>query len=110
VPEVVTIAERERQELARMRRAYRALSQQLGDYARQNGGRYVVFGSFARDEIRTTSDLDILVDFPERLRPAAMDAAETGCRRHGLRGDVRPVQWCSDDFVDSLRRNGRVLG
>jgi hypothetical protein len=107
---IVTIAERKQRELARMRDAFRALSRDLRAFARTHGGRFIVFGSFARDDIRITSDVDVLVDFPEHLRPAAMTAAETGCRDHGLRADVRPVQWCSEAFVDAVRRDGRGLG
>lgn len=106
---VVNLAERQRRELARMRRAFAALVGDLSAFAQRHGGRYIVFGSFARDDIRTTSDVDILVDFPEPVRPDAMDAAETGCRRHGLRPDVRPAQWCTEDFVATVRQNGRIL-
>lgn len=72
----------------RMRAAVDVLRMELTAYARAHGGRYVLFGSAARGELRHDSDVDLLVDFAEDQMSAAEDYVEDLCARLGLRLDM----------------------
>jgi predicted nucleotidyltransferase len=107
---VVTLAERKAAAIARKREGLVRLRAMLVAYARAHGGRFLLFGSAARDELRVHSDADILVDFP---RPGIDDAwvfAEEACRACGLSPDIRPRGWCSPSFLQHIEPEVEVLG
>jgi hypothetical protein len=62
---VLTLAERTPGPIRRKREALDALRPALAAYARDDGGRFLLFGSAARDARRRDSNIDILTDFPE---------------------------------------------
>jgi predicted nucleotidyltransferase len=69
----------------------------------------VIYGSIARKQMRTDSDVDILVDFPI---PGDVDArafAEQACHDRGLTPDVRDRAWCSQRLRARIAAEGRVL-
>ena len=70
----------------------------LSDYARAHGGRFLLYGSAARGDLRHDSDIDLLVDFPETAQSAAWAFAEQACWDRGLEPDIRPLAWCSEPF------------
>ncbi len=106
---VVTIAERRAREIARLEAAAAAVLTDLGGYAQNEDVRFVVFGSFARGDVVTTSDLDLLVDGPEDRQRAAREAAEAACERHGIRPDVHLACEASDRLMLRVRRDGRPI-
>lgn len=98
--EIVTIAERKARAAEAKRRAIDALCAELGEAALALGGRFLLFGSAARGEVRWDSDIDLLLDFPDHQRTsAAWTLVEQGCSRHDLACDVMPVAWCSPEFL-----------
>lgn len=106
---IVTIAERRACEIARLKAAAAAVLADLGSFPRDEGVRFVVFGSFARGDVVAISDLDLLVDGPEERQRAARDALETICERHGIRPDVHLACEASERLMLRVRRDGRQV-
>jgi predicted nucleotidyltransferase len=107
--EIWTLKQRQAERLARMRVAVASLEQTLTTYARGHSGRFVIYGSIARGQMRTDSDIDIMVDFPI---PGDVDAyafAEQACHDHALSPDVRDRAWCSDRLRARIAQEGKVL-
>ncbi|MXW85316.1 MAG: DNA polymerase subunit beta, partial [Boseongicola sp. SB0667_bin_21] len=59
--------------------AARRIIARLSSHARRHGGRFLVFGSAARGDMRHDSDIDILVDFPPEMELDAVIFAEEAC-------------------------------
>ena len=94
--------QRRRGEVARLRG-------ELAAYAAQHGGRFILYGSAARDTMRHDSDVDILADFPPDTLDDAWVFAEAACWRLGLTPDIRPMAWCSRTFLDHIARDAVSL-
>ena len=107
---IVTLAERKAARVTRMRAALDALRGSLAEYARANGGRFLIFGSAARGALRFDSDVDILVDFEASALSRAWSFAESECARLDLAPDVLPLPWMTEAFVERARRGAVVLG
>jgi hypothetical protein len=107
---IVTLAERKAATTERKRQAMAALRPALAAYAREHGGRFLLFGSAARDMLRRDSDVDILTDFPEPTTAAAWNFAERACWDRGLNPDVMPKAWCKADFLAHIAPDIVVLG
>jgi predicted nucleotidyltransferase len=99
---IVTLRERKATEAARRTAAADRIALKLQTYAREHGGRYLLFGSAARSEMRFDSDIDVLVDFPEDQMRDAMNAAEDFCEDEGLPCDVLPFETRSRSFLDRV--------
>jgi predicted nucleotidyltransferase len=106
---IVTLAERQAAATERKRKGLVALRAILAVYARGHGGRFLLFGSAARGELRVHSDVDILIDFPRSKTDAAWVFAEDACRSCGLTPDIRPRRWCSDRFLEHVEPEIDVL-
>jgi predicted nucleotidyltransferase len=106
---IVTVAERKAAEAARRQRAVAELRSALGGYARAHGGRFLLFGSAARGEMRYDSDVDILVEFPPDRQAAAWNFAERACWDRRLAPDVMASAWCTDNFLALVRPKAQVL-
>ena len=106
---IVTLPERKATEAARRSAAAERIVLKLQAYARENGGRYLLFGSAARGEMKFDSDIDVLVDFPEDQMLDAMNAAEAFCEAEGLPCDVLPFETRSKSFLDRILPTARVL-
>lgn len=105
-----TLDERKRREATRRAGAAELLLSRLEPVARGLGGRYILFGSLAREEARYDSDADILLDFPAEREAEAWRSAESACAELGLPADIRPVAWCKPDFVAKVMSGARVIG
>ena len=108
--EIVTLKEREARLLANRRAALAQLEPRLATAAAQYGGRYRMFGSAARGEMRPDSDVDLLADFSRENVSAAIRAAEDACEELGLRCDIVDRAWCSATFLRRVLPTARVLG
>ena len=78
------------------------LKKDLGQYAAEHGGAFLIYGSAARGDMRFDSDVDILVDFSPSAEAAAWRFAEDACHKHGLVPDVRPKSLCADRFINHI--------
>lgn len=78
------------------------LKKDLGRYAFDHGGTFLIFGSAARSDMHFDSDVDILVDFPSGAEAAAWRFAEDACYKLGLIPDVRPKSLCADRFIHHI--------
>jgi predicted nucleotidyltransferase len=107
--QIVTLKERSERERKRRHVAADAIMRALRDYARLNGGRFIVYGSVARSEMRDDSDIDILIDFPPETDRAAWSFAEDVCRHHRMPADIQPRNWVSPEFFDRISADSKVL-
>ena len=107
--EVVTLAERHRRKMERMRHAIAEVDALLIDYARQHGGRFIRYGSTAKDRTMAHSDVDIIADFPDSASLEASNHAEKLCFERNLKPDVRPACWTSDKLMARALSEGIVL-
>ena len=73
-----TLAEPKAPQAAVREAAVAELKSVLAAYAREHGGRFILFGSAARREMHSGSDVDILVDFPAGPHMDAIGFAEAG--------------------------------
>lgn len=103
---IVTLAERKAARVAWVRAALEALRASLVSYARENGGRFLIFGSAACGELRFDSDVDILVDFEDAALSRAWSFAESECVRLGFTLDMVPLPWMTAAFVERASRAG----
>jgi hypothetical protein len=78
-------------------------------YAREKGGRYLLFGSAARGEMKFDSDIDVLVDFPEDQMRDAMNAVEDFCDDEGLPCCALPFETRSRSFLERILTTAREL-
>ena len=93
----------------RMQAAVAELKPALAAYARDHGGRYVLFGSAARREMRDDSDVDILIDFPDGAHMDAISFAEDACFRLGLKPDILGFGWPAGRLLARVNDEGLVL-
>ena len=110
VDRIVTLTERKAAEAKRRQHAVADLRRALDAYARAHGGRFLLFGSAAREEMRYDSDVDILVEFPADRQAAAWNFAERACWDRRLEPDVMAADWCSEAFLVLVRPQAEVLG
>jgi predicted nucleotidyltransferase len=104
-----TLTERKAARVAFLHGAVATLRNRLSDYARTHGGRFLLYGSAARGDLRFDSDIDVLIDFPEDRLTHAWRFAEDVCRELDLKADLCPLAWCRDDFVAHIRTHAVPL-
>ena len=107
---LVTIAERKSRSVARKQSAAAATTSRLRDYAVSHHGKFLIFGSTARGELRPDSDLDVLVDFPPVDERAARDFAERVALECGITPDVHLRSETSATLLERALRDAMVLG
>lgn len=105
-----TLDQRNQKRLADRDRVVRDLEAVLADYARRQGGRFLLYGSTVRGCARPDSDLDLILDFDLEKETAAWNFAETLVAERGLRADILPKAWCAPEFLARIVAEGRVLG
>jgi predicted nucleotidyltransferase len=106
---IITLTERKTAEAARRAAALEAIAPLLAAYAREHGGRFLLFGSAARGQMKYHSDVDLLVDFPDEAFGAAWDFAENACWDRGLEPDLLPYRGCKPAFLNHIAPDLRVL-
>jgi predicted nucleotidyltransferase len=104
-----TLRDRTSAEVARMQAAVAELKPMLAAYAREHGGRFVLFGSAARREMRPDSDVDIYVDFPGRAESEAARFAEELSWRFGVRPDILAFGSPAGRLRERVEKEGLVL-
>lgn len=106
---IVTLPERKAAEAARRTAAVEALIPVLTEYARAHDGRFLLFGSAARGQMRWNSDVDLLVDFPDEAMAEAWRFAEQACRDRDLDPDIQPFPSGRPDFLAHIEPDLQVL-
>ncbi|HET6607822.1 MAG TPA: nucleotidyltransferase domain-containing protein [Rhodopila sp.] len=94
-----TLSEIKAVEATRRQHAVEDLKPCLRAYARAHNGRYYLFGSAARQEMRAHSDVDIMVDFAEDDEADAWCFAEEACAARGLVPDIMRRSWSKQSFI-----------
>jgi predicted nucleotidyltransferase len=106
---IVTLPERKATEAARKAAAVADLLPLLAAYARARGGRFLLFGSAARRQMKWDSDVDLLLDFPEDAMSAAWVFAERACWDRDLDPDILSLGGCKPAFLEHIAPDVRVL-
>jgi predicted nucleotidyltransferase len=106
---VRTLEERKRARVEAIHAAFARLREDLAEYARAHGGRFLLYGSAVTGRIHYDSDVDIIVDFEGDGAVAAMDFVETACSRLDLKADVQPKAWCKDAFIRKIASNTLMI-
>lgn len=103
------LTERKRDQVARMSAAVEELARDLAAFAREHRGRFVLFGSAARGEMRFDSDVDIMADFEPDVVWDAVGYAADRAAHLGLRPDVLPRGLSGRPLLDRIAVEGRVI-
>ncbi|MGI3899710.1 MAG: hypothetical protein ACRYGP_22030 [Janthinobacterium lividum] len=106
---IVTLKERHRRKLERMAKAIVEIDAALTAYAREHGGRFIRYGSTAKGQMRSHSDVDIIADFAIEEAGRASTHAEEVCSAHGMPADARSVAYASPRLLDRALAEGVVL-
>ena len=106
---IVTLEERRARALSARKAALAQLETRLASVAARYGGRYRLYGSAARGEMRPDSDIDLLADFPGHAVSAAIRAAEDACQELGLPCDIIDQSWCRTAFLQRVLPESRVI-
>ncbi len=106
---VLTLQQRKQARVAAMRAGFALLREELADYGRRDGGRFWVYGSAATGRLHYESDIDILADFDEARVSAALDFVERRASELGLKADVQPKAWCTEEFLARISESALVL-
>jgi predicted nucleotidyltransferase len=106
---IITLTERKATEAARRTAAVEELVPVLTEYARKHGGRFLLFGSAARGQMKFTSDVDLLMDFPPETLDEAWKFAEAECWDRNVKPDLIPYSWCKTAFLDHIAPDIKAL-
>jgi predicted nucleotidyltransferase len=106
---IVTLEERKAREADRLRKSALAAMDDLRRFASEQGGRFLIFGSAAKGNLKYDSDFDVLIDFPLEREASAWDWTEEVCRTHRLKADIHSVASAAATFVERVRREAIVL-
>jgi predicted nucleotidyltransferase len=106
---IVTLKERMAAEAERRRGALADLRSALAACAGEHGGRFLLFGSAARGDMRYDSDVDILVDFPADTIDAAWNFVERACWDRCLEPNITPFSWCKGRFLERVTPDLQVV-
>lgn len=106
---LTTVPARKAAEAARRVQAAHEAIGELARHARDNGGRFIVFGSYVTGTMRFDSDLDLLIDFPRERSGDAWRFAEDVCARLALPVDLHDAITTKPAFVERVLAGGLVL-
>ena len=104
-----TIEDRKRRQAERRARAVETICDELAAFAREHGGRFILYGSAARGMMRYDSDIDLFLDVPDAAEPDAWRLAERLAAHHDIAADIQPVAWCDPAFVAKILPGARVI-
>lgn len=106
---IVTVAERKALETSRRVCAAGSIVEAMRTYARAQGGRFIVFGSFVDGRMKHDSDLDIMIDVDASNRRSAWEFLESLASRFDLPVDLFDRSTTRDSFVQRVEKTGLVL-
>jgi len=107
---VVTVEERKKSEAARRRAAVAEIMRALSEFAKEHGGKFLIFGSAARGMIGYDSDIDVIVDFPAEEEADACSYVEHLCARYELQADLLSKRTTAQKFLDRISIESMALG
>jgi predicted nucleotidyltransferase len=105
----MTLSEIKVAEATRRQQAVEALKPALRAFARTHNGRFFLFGSAARRQMRAHSDVDILVDFGEDGEADAWCYAEEACAARGLIPDLMRRSRSKQSFLDRIMKEAEEI-
>lgn len=85
----IPLSKRKSDAVTRIKDGVESLRKELSGYAVKHSGKFVLYGSAARGDLRFDSDVDLLIDFPKEETDKAWKFAESACIDLGLKPDVR---------------------
>jgi predicted nucleotidyltransferase len=86
------------------------LHDRLSGFARDHGGRFILYGSLAKGQPRFDSDVDLLLDFPAEVEGEAWRLAEELCAELRVELDIKPLAWCDPEFASKTMPKARIIG
>lgn len=95
---IVTLRECEAVAVRRRVEALRSVRVHVADLERRYGGRFWLFGSAARGDVRGDSHIDLIADFPTEVEFKVFDEAERVCAETGVTCDIVEKRICSEEF------------
>lgn len=105
----LTVSERKAQSVERIRIGAEVLREKLRTYAKEYGGKFLLFGSVARGDYKFSSDVDIVVDFPPRTELSAQLFAEATCAEIGLAHDITLKRYCDETFLKHIEKDMEII-
>ena len=106
---VVTLRERKQAKVAAMWASWEELRPTLISIGQQYGGRFLLFGSAARDQLRPDSDFDVLLDFPAKTERDAFFAAERAATDLGVAVDLVELNGLREAFRSRVLVEAKVI-
>ena len=106
---IVTVSERKALETSRRVHAAEAVVEAMETYARAQGGRFIVFGSFVDRRMKYGSDLDVMIEFDASNRGSAWEFLEALASRFDLPVGLFDRATTKDSFVQRVETTGLVL-
>ena len=104
-----TLEARKTAATARISDGVTQLRSSLAAYAKSTGGKFLLYGSAARGDVRFDSDVDIILDFPPERESDAWRFVEDACRQHGLLPDIRPKRYCQQKFIAHIAHEAEEI-
>lgn len=96
-------------EVERRRKAALALRDLMREVAPRLGGRFILYGSAARDDLRADSDIDVLLDFPLERQAEAYRVLEEASSSWKVKVDILPRSVVSDRFFEHIMKDAEVF-
>lgn len=96
-------------EMERRRKAASALHDIMREAAPRLGGRFILYGSAARNDMHADSDIDVLLDFPLHRQAEAYRALEEASSSLTIKADILPRGFVSDRFFEHVLKDAEVF-
>lgn len=96
-------------EVERRRKAALALRDLMREAAPRLGGRFILYGSAARDDLRADSDIDVLLDFPLERQAEAYRVLEEASSSLAIKIDILPRAVVSNRFFEHIMKDAEVF-
>lgn len=104
-----TLRESREEMMSKMSSSLLDVKKDLANYANSNNGKFIFYGSLIKGNFSYTSDIDIIVDFPDGSVDKAWNYAEETCIKYGLTPDVRSIHFCTKEFIHGIMEYAEIV-